>query len=154
MKTVKELLEGLGKFTEEEQGEDLDEILIELSDIYNSTEDQKARNSFINQMKKFIDNYKNGTNNGIIVNASWNVNSNALGYKSPNNFRESFRNAIIGAKDGQDIIKRLEKEGDILDDWGKNVKGWKTEVIEEKPQYIKIGFGGQTVLTVSKIERS
>lgn len=152
MSKAKELLENLSKFTEEEQGEDLDEILVELSDIYNSTVDEETRNSFINQMKKFIDNYKNGTNNGIIVNASWNVNSNALGYKNPNNFRESYRNAIIGAKDGQDIIKRLEKEGGILDGWGK-AQGYKVEVIEEKPQYIKIGFGGQIVLTVSKIER-
>lgn len=62
MKTTKELLEDLSKFTEEEQGEDLDEILIELSDIYNSIEDQKARNGFINEMKKFIDNYKKATN--------------------------------------------------------------------------------------------
>lgn len=152
MKSIKELTENLSKFTEEEQGKDLDEILVELSDIYNSIEDEKTRNGFINQMKKFIDNYKNGTNNGIIVSATWNVNSNALGYASPNNYRESYRNAIIGAKDGQDIIKRLQKEGGILSGWGK-AQGYKVEVIEEKPQYIKIGFGGQVVLTVSKIER-
>lgn len=152
MKNAKEIVETLNKFTEEEQGEDLDEILVELSDIYNSIEDEKLRIGFINQVKKFINNYKNGTNDGIIVNATWNVNSNALGYKNPNNYRESFRNAIIGAKDGQDIIKRLEKEGGILDGWGK-ARGYKVEVMEEKPQYIKIGFGGQVVLTVSKIER-
>lgn len=59
---AKEILESLSKFTEEEQGEDLDEILVDLSDIYNSIEDEELRNKFLSEVKSFADNYRKENN--------------------------------------------------------------------------------------------
>ena len=62
MSKAKEILEELNKFNEEEQGEDLDEILVDLSDIYNSIEDEELRNKFLSEVKSFADNYRKENN--------------------------------------------------------------------------------------------